>query len=315
MLFLLEKAAARMGFWLTAPFVRAAFYLRERKRDRLRFPRRWLSPQQIVSLDLDLIDDDDQPRMDRSLLDLLVARRDQIKANSSRVSVVNLSLSVFLLATYFKVGADVSVLGISIKDSAGVPEFLLATNATMALYISSLQGNVSILEGAISHLIGKIFPAGMSNVMRAALLTEASIGKYYPLNMPHLLLTDFHWRLGKFLAYFMVVIALVVAIIIIGFNVALMLSIWKQSSIGIYSNLIVIYVAICGIFSFLFMFLTRLPTTFTDYSLLHQMQIAEQLNPKHAEEIRRKAYRSSIEDQSDLEQRGFIKPRSPYQRK
>lgn len=253
--------------------------------------------------------------MDRGLLDLLVARRDQIKANSSRVSVVNLSLSVFLLATYFKVGADVSVLGISIKDSPGVPEFLLATNATMALYISSLQGNVSILEGAISHLIEKVFPVGMSNVMRAALLTEATIRKYFPLNMPHLLFTDFHRRLGNFLAYFMIVVAFGVAIIIIGFNAALIFSIWQQSWIGVYSKLIVIYVAICGIFSFLFMFLTRLPTTFTDYSLLHQMQIAEQLNPKHAVEIRREAYRSSIEDQSDLERRGFIKQRSPDLRK
>ncbi|MBZ9659481.1 hypothetical protein LB523_10530 [Mesorhizobium sp. ESP-6-4] len=197
-----------------------------------------------------MIDDEDQPKIDRSILDLLVARRDQIKANSSRVSVVNLSLSVFLLATYFKVGADVSVLGISIKDSPGVPEFLLATNATMALYISILQGNVSILEGAIGHLIGKVFPLGMSNVMRAALLSDASIGKYLPLNMHHLLFTDLHRRLENFLAYFMIVVAFGLALVIIGFNAALIYSIWQQSSIGVYSKIVVFYVAICGFFLF-----------------------------------------------------------------
>ncbi|WP_164895809.1 hypothetical protein [Mesorhizobium sp. M7A.F.Ca.MR.176.00.0.0] len=300
----------RAWFWLSFPFVRFGFFSRERRRQRFRFPRRWLMPQQIVSLDLDMVDDDDQPKLDRNLLDLLVARRDHIKGNSSRISLFNLSLSVFLLATYFKVGADVSVFGISIKDSPGVPEFLLAINATMALYISSLQANVAILEGAISHLIRKVFPIGISNVVRAALLTEGTIGKYFPINVPHLVFTDLHRRLGNLLAYFALLIGFGVVIIIIAFNVALMVSIWRESTIGFYSKLAVAYVAVCGCFSFLFMFLTRLPTSFTDYSLLHRIQIAEQLNPKHAEEIRTNAYRASNEDLMELELRGFIKPRA-----
>ncbi|TPJ34274.1 hypothetical protein [Mesorhizobium sp. B2-6-5] len=306
--------ASRATFWATLPFERTAFFLRERKRDRARFPRRWLTPQQIVSLDLDLIDDDDQPKLDRNLLDLFVARRDHIKANSSKVSLLNLSLSLFLLATYFKVGADVSVLGMSIKDSPGVPEALLAINATMALYISSLQGNVAVLEGAINHLITKVFPEGTANVVRAALLTEGTIGKYFPVNMPHIVFTGFHRLLSNSLAYFTILIAILVAFVLIGFNVALMVSMWHLHSIGMYSKIAVVYVAVCGAFSFLFMFLTRLPTSFTDYSLLQQIQIAEQLNPKHADEIRSKAYGASSEDRLDLERQGFMRPRLPIQK-
>ncbi|RWB53542.1 MAG: hypothetical protein EOQ47_21785 [Mesorhizobium sp.] len=146
-------------------------------------------------------------------------------------------------------------------------------------------------------------------------MTEGAMGKYYPLNLPHLLFTDFHRRLSAVLAYFTVLIAFAVACILVALNVALMLSLWQQSSIGIYSKITVIYVAVCGAYSLLFMFLTRLPTSFTDYSLLQQIQIAEQLNPKHASEIRNKAYRVSTEDRIDLERRGFIKPRSTNQKK
>lgn len=241
----------RVRFWLSFPFVRVGYQIRERHRDRLRFPRRWLSPQQIVSLDLDLIDDDDLSKLDRSLLDLLVSRRDYIKANSAKTSLFNLSLSLFLVANYFKVGTDVSVFGISIKDSPGVAEVLLMISATMALYISTLQGNVAVLEGAIDHLIGKVFPAGASNVMRAALLTDGAMGKYYPLNLPHLPFTNFHRRLAVSLAYFTIVIALFVGAVIIWLNIKLMISIWDISSIGKYSKLSVIYVSICGIFSYL----------------------------------------------------------------
>lgn len=146
----LTRTWNRIRFWCSFPFARLGFWLRERKRYNAMFPRRWLSPAQIIDHDLELVDDDDIGKLDRSLLDLLVARRDHLKSSSGKFTILNISLFTFLVANYFHLGTDVSVYGISIKSSPGVAESLLAISSTLGIYAATLQANIAIVDGAIA---------------------------------------------------------------------------------------------------------------------------------------------------------------------
>ncbi|MER9251117.1 hypothetical protein NKI59_04785 [Mesorhizobium sp. M0598] len=304
----LTRTWNRIRFWCSFPFARLGFWLRERKRYNAMFPRRWLSPAQIIDHDLELVDDDDVGKLDRSLLDLLVARRDHLKSSSGKFTILNISLFTFLVANYFHLGTDVSVYGISIKSSPGVAESLLAISSTLGIYAATLQANIAIVDGAIAHLLKRIFPRGILNVMKSALIPETAIGKYFPSNIPHLVFTGFHSAASKYFVYCYLMLLIVIIACVYAISMLLMKEIWIASSLGVYSKIIVVYVFICGIFGAMFLLLTRFPSPYRDYSVFHKMQIAEQLWPDQASDLRQQLYGAKIEDRADLERRGYIKP-------
>jgi hypothetical protein len=277
------------------------------------FPRRWIGPAAIINQDLELVDDDDVDKLDRSLLDLLVARRDQLKSSSGKFSLLNISLFAFLVTNYFNKSADVSVYGVSIKSSPGVAEALIVISSTLGIHVATIQGNIAIIDGAIAHIIKRIFPTGILNIMQSALVPETSIGKYFPINLPHLVFTSGHSLASKSFVYFYLFIILVAIFGVYIVNLLLLRELWLASSIGIYSKIVVIYVVVCGLFGGIFLFLTRLPSPYRDFTVLHELQIAEQLNPVHASKLWQRFYKAKIDDRSDLERRGFIGPKAVKQ--
>lgn len=304
----LGQAWNRIWFWCAFPFVRIGFWLRERKRFNAMFPRRWLSPNQIVDRDLELVDDDDTVKLDRSLLDLLVARRDQLKSTGAKFSLLNISLFAFLVANYFHIGADVSVYGVSIKSSPGVAEALLVISSTLGIHVATIQANIAIIDGAITHVLRRVFPRSILNVMQSALIPETAIGKYFPINLPHIVFTPFHSLVSSTFIYFYLLIVMIMILMVYGINIMLLKELWIVSSIGVYSKIAVLYVLFCGIFGGIFLFLTRLPSPYRDFSVLHELQIADQIKPDYANSRRQQLYGTMNKDRADLVRRGYIKP-------
>ncbi|WP_202325569.1 hypothetical protein [Mesorhizobium sp. 113-3-9] len=310
----LKNAVSRLKFWVQLPFVRLGFYLRERSRKNTLFPRRWLTPSKIIGIDIDGIEDDDREKLDRAFLDLLLSRRDYIKERYNKILIINTSLFLFVAANYFGVVSDISIFGISIKNSPGVAEFLLATSSTIGLYSVSMHGNITVIDGTISYLISKIFPKGMENVLKSALLTDYQFGKYFPINSPHIVFTEVHSLFSILSAIGTAIAYVFCAVVVMFINIKMLLSLWEKSSLGIYSQAAIVYVVFCGIIGLMLIILSRMPGPYRDYTSLQRIQIAEQLNPAHAEALREQAYKASVLDRLELERKGFFKPLPPPSR-
>lgn len=307
---MLQDFRWRLGFWLSYPFVLLAYSRRQRRRGQVLYPRRWFGPSQIVQIDLEGIEDEEISKLDRSFLDMLIARRDHIKSTYWKIALVNLSIFLYVSASYFAVVADISILGVSIKSDKGVAEVLLAMSSTIGVYTTIMYGNIAILDGAISHLIRSVFPRGTESIVRSALLTEYQSGKYFPSNAPHIVFTGIHSRFSQLGFYATGAIYVLVMLAVMAINVLLIVSLWDKASIPYASRTLVIYVCFCFSVSFILVYFTRLPNPYKDYTALQRIQVAEQLNPAHAAELRMQAYREAYDDRANLERQGFLKPLS-----
>lgn len=297
----------RIQFWVRLPFVRAAFYMRERRRELARYPRVWLSPMQIVDRDLDLVGDDESIKLDRELLTLLIERRDSIKEYSNRLSLISVTIFGFLLLNYFRFTSDISIAGVSIKNSPGIAEILIVTSSTLGVYATALQANVVIVEGGIMHLAKRVYPSGLINILRAGFIPEQNFGKYYPKNLPHLTFTSLHSKLSLLSTYVYLLSLLFVIILVLVANLAILMDIWTTSSIGAYSKIVSLYVLAISFVGFSILIITRMPMPLRDYSLLHEIEITRQIRPKKVDELLHKIYRSTNEDRENLRRLGFLK--------
>lgn len=297
----------RVRFWMRFPFVRVAFSLRERRRELARYPRVWLSPMQIVDRDLDFVGDDECIKLDRELLSLLIERRDRIKESSGRFSLISVTIFGFLLLNYFRFTSDISIAGVSIKNSPGIAEILIVVSSTLGVYATALQANVAIVEGGIMHLAKRVYPSGLINVLRASLIPDQNFGKYYPKSLPHLTFTSFHSKLSLFSTYIYLLSLLCIIILLITANLAILIDIWKTSSIGVYSKIVSVYVLAVSFVGFSILMITRLPMPLRDYSLLHEIEITRQIRPTKIDELLHKVYRGSNEDRENLRRLGFLK--------
>ena len=238
---------------------------------------------------------------------LLVDRRDTIKELSNKLSAISVAIFGFLLLNYFRFASDISIGGISIKNSPGISEILIVISSTLGIYVAALQANVTIVEGAIMHLAKRIYPKSLNGVLQASLIPDQNFGKYYPKNLHHLPLTTLHLRISRYVTLSYLVSIVFVLLLVIFTNLIILTDIWITSSIGIYSKIVSLYVLATSLVGFAILVITKLPMPFRDYSLLHQIEITRQLHPENVDNFLRKIYQGTNEDRENMRRLGYLK--------
>lgn len=304
----------RIKFWLSFPGEVLAYKRRERAEQNKITPTLWLSPAQIISMDLELYaTDEGKEKLDLKLLDDLAKSRDEALSAVKRQTILTFVVFLFLLANYLSIKLDMSVGGFSLKYEAGIPEGLLLLTNLMNAYTLIVQSNVYVLESAMKFLIGHIVPLEMRQLYYVRYFTHENYGSYYPTNLPHITpksVTSFvRINTGR------VFIVALIPFLLLYFAcyAALAIDIWQKAALGIWSKLFAVFFFCSWLYGLAFAASTRFKMPYRDYTINHELELLQEHNPERHRERLHEVFGQLNADRRDMEERGYLKPRRPPQ--
>lgn len=226
---------SRIKFWLVRPFVIGAFKWRAHKEWRRIIPRRWLSPAEVIALDLELF----EPRshLDQKFIDDFVKARDDIMSLTKKQMILSALIFLFLLSNYLDIGLDISMGGFSLRYSRGIPEALLLISNLISCYTLILQGNCAVLDATIRSAITIVVPEELRALYLVRYFPHEQFGRYSPFNMPYLIPARFQRFIGKAAAILFLTLIILTSLAFVACNIFLLVHhLWIKPSFGIWSK-------------------------------------------------------------------------------
>jgi hypothetical protein len=293
-------------FWLRYPFAITAYTWRRRKLWREVVPRLWLSQGKLLSLDLEMFEDQDPKIIDRKFIDDFAKARDETLATIKKQIIISALIFLFLLSNYLSLGLDISIAGFSLRYTPGIPEGLLLISNLLSCYTLVLQGNCYLLDAAIKFAIKKAIPEELRTTFLIRYFPHENIGGFQTFNLPHITPTKITSKITSWtLKLFLILLCITVLAYTACYFFLLIHHLWIKPNFGIWSHILLAYLLLCGLGAFLYSVLTRFPLPYDDYTTNNEIELLQQINPQ-AHRIRLRELYSKLNDaRREMERLGY----------
>ncbi|MCS3449102.1 putative small secreted protein [Bradyrhizobium elkanii] len=299
----------RAAFFITYPLILAAYKWRSYKARRGIVPRRWLSPSEVISEDLNQFEPRD--RIDFKLIEDFAKARDDILGLAKKQIIFSGVAFAFLLSNYLGIGLDISVAGFSLRQTSGVPEGLLLVSNMLSCYTLILQSNAAVLDATIRSAVAIAIPVELRNLYLIRYFPHEQFGRYQPFNMPYLIPSRLHRAIGKTSAVLFLILLIFTGVAFAACNLFLSLHyLWLHPSFGIWSNVMLLYILTLGLGALFYVVLTRFKLPYLDYTVNDELELLKQIDPARYSARLQEIYGPLNADRKHLEQRGYLKPTS-----
>lgn len=287
-----------------------AYAWRQHKENRRIVPTLWLSPAELFARDIELYEPAEGSKFDQKFIEDFAKARDETLALIKKQSIVSLVIFAFLLASYTSIGVDISIAGISLKNTPGVPEALLLITNLLSCYNLVLQGNCYLIESAMKLAIASAFPEQLQPIYRIRYFPHEITGRYYAVSLPHITQTKLVSRLTGAIIWLFFPLLVIGTIAFIATNLYLLFHfLWLRPNFGAWSYALLAYILACGVFSFLYMLLSRIRVPYRDFTVNHELEILQQINPEQHRIRGQQIFGRLNEYRDEMERRGYIKKR------
>jgi hypothetical protein len=171
-----------------------------------------------------------------------------------------------------------------------------------------LQANVGALNGAIKHIISRLYPVELRTLQTIKYFAQEYYTSYQPFNLPHIAPTFVTSNLGIYGSFFFAIIAVLTSASFSILNIAMIIDMWLHPALGVWSKAICVYVLILSVCALFFTAMTRFILPYRDYSALDEIKILEQINPDRVDARRAEIYRPTSLVFDQMRERGLSLP-------
>jgi hypothetical protein len=299
---------SRTRFWLSYPFVMAAYQRRRRRDQNEIIPPLWISPSELISRDLDLyVTDEGKNKIDGKFIDDLVRSRDETLAIIKKQIIISSLIFLFLFSNYLSIGIDISIGGFSLKYAKGIPEGLLLISSLLSVYTLLLQSNVYLMDAAIKFFIRTVLPAELQQLYLIRYFSHENFGGYAPFNLPHITQSPMTSSLKKYTAFACLLLLVPTYFIYFYCYVLLIVDLWSAARVGIWSKAIAAYITASGVVGALFLIITRLKLRYLDYTVNNEIELLKQVAPERVNARLQEIYGKINADRAQMIKRGYLK--------
>jgi hypothetical protein len=297
-------------FWvrLTRPFLLLRFKWLAWRANNKAHPILWLTPGKRLELDLELFEDPENKYLNKEFLEELAKTRDSIFDRARKQSIVSMLTLIFLAADYFAIKVDFSISGFSLKIAPGIKEGLLLIVNILGFNTLMLQSNATALNSAIRHIISRIYPEELRALQSIKYFAQEHYVPYQPFNLPHLTPTFMTGNLAIYGSAIFALLAISVATGIVALNMAIVIDMWLNPALGIWSKVICVYVILLGAGALFYNAMTRFRLPYRDYSALDELRIMEQLHPERLDARRAEIYKETSAVFDEMKKHGLPLP-------
>ncbi|WP_146604550.1 hypothetical protein [Rhodoplanes roseus] len=287
------------------------FYWQQYRDWRKIVPIRWLSPGEVLSLDFELCQPETASLIDIKFIEDMAKARDETNAKIKKQLIVSGLIYAFIITNYFSINIDLNISGLSLKYTPGLAELLLLTTNLIASYTIILQGNTYLLDSAIKSALTKVEPQELREVCRFRFFPHEIQGRYQPANLPHIIQPVLTRLIMKSSAITILAMLSVTLVATIFLNIKILYYyLVSNAQFGIWSTVIFVYIISLGFVCLLYFVMTRLKVPYLDYTINHELELLEQVDPRRHRERLREVFGSQNKRRSEMERRGFLRPQN-----
>lgn len=199
---------------------------------------------------------------------------------------------------------DASLLGMKFVNQPGLAELLLVASSTISLISLQMQARYETINSAIVWGVSRLYPNSLKSILEIA-YDENSFGKYFSINLPHYVHQSFQLKVGRLSAIFYAISLICIIICLLYINYLIYINIWENQKLGWLSVGACIYALLSLIGGAAFLFYTRFPMPYRDYSQLHYLQMVRQFHPDLERQELIKEYAEEMADRESMKARGY----------
>lgn len=292
------------ALWLPAMI---AFKVRERRAFNEISPTIWLSSAELIQKDLELYDEVEGHKLDKSFLDDLVKTRTDLQDKIAKRLVLSFGVFVFLLSNFLSVKIDFKVGGFDFKYGPAVADGLLLMTNVLAVHTLMMQNSLHIMDSAIRTIIQKSVPPELHQFYHARIFNREHYPSYVPYNLPHITYKPVNTFIGKYTAIAFIFMLIGSSLIYLFLNLWMIFDLITNPKLGWISISIGSYILVTGIIALCYMITTRFKLPYTDYTVNHELELLEQIDPDKRDVRRAEIYEKIIALRRDMVKRGYIK--------
>ncbi|MBO6900123.1 MAG: hypothetical protein JJ864_02150 [Rhizobiaceae bacterium] len=285
-----------------------AFRWREYKRNKRLFPIVYVSTAGLIKNDLDYYEpvEGDLFLTEKTLIDFTSAS-DRVFDRINKSARITFAIYIFLVAQYVSINLEFTILGFSIKAAPGVTEILLLYVTISLMLIAIWDRNHFLINEIRKFLISKIYPEELHTPYLIRHFPSEQAGLYMPFNAIHLLPKRTTSRIAT------IALILILIVVIVPLLLGYMLTVFfiaydmiQRPSFPFWSPAVGVYAIVIHALTVVYFFAYRIWLPYTDFTLLHTLELAKQWNPQEYARIRTASYQESVADRQDLRRRGYL---------
>lgn len=284
-----------------------AFKVRERRAFNEISPTIWLSSAELIQKDLELYDEVEGYKLDKSLLDDLVKTRTDLQDKIAKRLVLSFGVFIFLLSNFLSLKIDFKVGGFDLKYGPAVADGLLLVTNMIAVHTLMMQNSLHIIDSTIRTIIQKSIPPELHQIYHAKIFNREHYPSYLPYNLPHITFKPVNTFIGKYTAIAFLFMLIGSGLIYTILNVWMIFDLIANPKLGWISISIGLYILTTGLFAFLYMVTTRFKLPYTDYTINHELELLEQIDPVKRGVRSAEIYGKIIALRRDMVERGYLK--------
>lgn len=292
------------ALWLP---VMIAFKFRERRAYNEISPKLWLSSGELIHRDLEMYDEVDGHKLDKSFLDELVKTRTELQDKIAKRLILSLCVFIFLFANFISLKIDFKIGGFDFKYSPAIAEGLLLATNMIAVHTLMMQNSLHIMDSVIKFIIIKSIPPELQQIYSAKIFNREHYPSYTPYNLPHIAFNPINTFIGKYTAISFLILLCGSGLIYIACNIWMIFDMIFNPKFGWISISIGIYIIITGFFAFLYVIITRFRLPYTDFSHNHELELLEQIDPDRRAARSSEIYDKLISLRREMVERGYLK--------
>ncbi|MFL9499093.1 hypothetical protein ACJMQP_03445 [Rhodopseudomonas palustris] len=248
----------------------------------VRFPITWLSYKSRIRRDLDraYASEGGETYFDSKYVAQLSAQAKQLEEWTIKLLVLQIAMTAFQVVGFLGNEASISLFGVTLKQAVGVKEILIAFYATVALATWTLMISKETTLTILERLTELSTDESFANFGKIANPTSFSI-KFYASRLYEDWMFPTRLNTALFVVIWIVAAMIFIAIFVVScaVNVVFVLDIYRNPTLGIWSNFVLCYVGLVMIFGLLFIARFYVPQPYRDQSVLLELKALEEADP------------------------------------
>lgn len=247
------------------------------------FPLRWLTYRKRTILDLDraYASEGGEEFFNADYIARLSAQAKQLEEWAVKLLITQIALTGFQVIGFFGTDASISLFGITLKQATGVKELLISFYCTVAfvtwMILISKETTLTLLDRLAELSSDLKFNA----FAKLATSTSFNLKFYAPQQYENWI---FETRAGKIIFGALATAATLLLLAMLSFsvamNVAFFLDIYHHPTLGVWSKVVLVYVALTISFGVLFLLRFYFPQPYRDSSVLLALKALEEADPR-----------------------------------
>jgi len=304
----IQMMLARSLFGFRRRVARLGFRYRRDRYFRKRHPVIWLTPGQLLELDLEHYEaETEEHSLSVSTLEKLRTYRDAIEEKTKRARQINLLMFVALVSNYFAIDSDLTfAFGIRTKFS-GFREVFLVALSFIGVYIVILENNIYTLNSYMKFIIGRL-PNEVRQMHIAAHFSSENMSRYMPINLPRISQTPLNSNLSMIPFLFGLFLLVAAVVIYGGMYFLLARDIWQNGTVEIWSKVSVAVAVTNSVLGILYVLTTRVPLPYRDFRKLDDIEFMKAHAPSQLQKVYEETHSDVIADFNLMVDKGYIDP-------